>query len=715
MKNSSDRFRRWPGVVATVWLLTAGPLSGASWTASNAGLPNSFFGITSLTIDPSTPSTLYAISPKGGLFKSTDAAASWTGVSGIADLSFLAIDPNNSLTIYAATQHGVVKSVDGGASWNAANGNLTDSCFLLAIDPVTPGTVYGLTTGGIFKTADGGQTWMQIYASPNWVGSWASTAGSLIIDPTTPSTIYASAIDAGIIKSMDGGQTWVTIKTGLPYTCTVFSASAIPLAVDPQVPSNLYAGSFAASRCSTAPGVPPVDLGTGRISKSTDGGQTWIAVSAGIPSDAFIGSLVLDPGSISTIYAGYASYANSSPNPGGILKSTDGGQTWTVINIAAFGTAIAAVDPQTPSTVYAAYSGLGGTGTISKSTDAGSTWQASNEGLGYYDLHTLAIDPVTTTTVYTGGAGGVFKSNDAGANWNSVAVLRVSSGYPIGAGATDVRQMLVNFKSPNVLYTEVLSVNGCAFDEKTVFKSMDGGVDWSNSISPPDSGCDLGGYSAYTTLMVMDPTNPDTLYLGETEDEDGIYALLKSTDGGGNWTSIWNYANGLQSGLNALAIDAVTPTNLYAGTYTGVFKSTDGGASWNATPLNTFVRGLTIARTDPSILFAATTGGLSKSTDAGATWAAIDGGLSGLARASITAVVIAPNVSNIVYAATSEDGVYKSVDGGGNWVRFNDGLTNLNIRALAIDPGTPTTLYAVTPGGVLRAVDASRLIQAHEQ
>jgi hypothetical protein len=48
---------------------------------------------------------------------------------------------------------------------------------------------------------------------------------------------------------------------------------------------------------------------------------------------------------------------------------------------------------------------------------------------------------------------------------------------------------------------------------------------------------------------------------------------------------------------------------------------------------------------------------------------------------------------------------FKSIDGGANWVRFNDGLTNLNIRALAIVPGTQTTLYAATLGGAFRAVD----------
>ena|SRR5579871_2366815 len=111
-----------------------------------------------------------------------------------------------------------------------------------------------------------------------------------------------------------------------------------------------------------------------------------------------------------------------------------------------------------------------------------------------------------------------------------------------------------------------------------------------------------------------------------------------------------------------------------------------------------------------------TNDGLFKSTDAGATWVVIDGGLSSLSGAgpTITAVVIPPNDSNIVYVATSGDGVYESVDDGGTWVKFNDGLTTLNIRTVAIVPVEPTTLYAATPGGVLSAVDASRLPQPGE-
>jgi photosystem II stability/assembly factor-like uncharacterized protein len=296
----------------------------AGWTPSNAGLPNSFFGIATLTVDPSTPSTLYANTTKGGLFKSTDAAANWKAVGGVVGLSFLAIDPNNWSTIYAATQDGVAKSTDGGESWNAGNGKPTDNCFTLTIDPMTSTTVYSLCSGGIFRTTNGGEAWQQIHSPPNSAPGMPTRFGSLVIDPTAPSTIYASISTAEIIKSTDGGGNWVTIKTGIPFS--LFNTSGA-LVIDPRNPLNLYAGSFAASGVPTAPGVPPLDSGSGSISRSTDGGQTWITVRAGIPSNAAVTSLALDSASPSTIYAGY-----SSSGVGGVLKSTNGGQDWMVIN-----------------------------------------------------------------------------------------------------------------------------------------------------------------------------------------------------------------------------------------------------------------------------------------------------------------------------------------------------------------------------------------------
>jgi photosystem II stability/assembly factor-like uncharacterized protein len=395
------------------------------------------------------------------------------------------------------------------------------------------------------------------------------------------------------------------------------------------------------------------------------------------------------------------------------------------------------VGPKPSPAIYAAFgdfvTGIGG---VFKSTDGAASWNPANAGLHYFDLHVLAIDPLHTASLYTGGASGLFKSDDAGANWRllgtfQIAVQPVPPLPPFGAGVGVIRSLLIDFFNPNVLYVETTRAGGCAFSDKLVFKSADGGASFSDSISPPLSGCDLGAYAAVTpALMAMDPVDPNTLYLGETEDEDGLYALLKSTDGGASWNSIWN--NGgpspLQSDLNALAIDPVHPTTLYAGvgdagyvtpgsTGTGVFKSTDSGATWNITGLkDTAVTVLAIDPSDTNTLYAATQGiytdpkgfrGLFKTTDSGATWLASSNGLNALGGigATVTAVAIAPN--STVYVGTSGGGVYKSVDGGANWSQFNDGLTNRDIRALAVSPGAPNTLYAATAGGVFSVNDGT--------
>jgi hypothetical protein len=135
---------------------------------------------------------------------------------------------------------------------------------------------------------------------------------------------------------------------------------------------------------------------------------------------------------------------------------------------------------------------------------------------------------------------GLFKSFDDGASWAILHSFQIAgqpspSGTPappFGAGAAVVHSLLVDFTSPNVLYVETTRAGGCAFNDKVVFKSTDAGVSWNDSISPPDSGCVLGGFAAYGTVMAMDTQDPKTLYLGETEDEDGVYSLLRSSDGG---------------------------------------------------------------------------------------------------------------------------------------------------------------------------------------
>lgn len=147
--------------------------------------------------------------------------------------------------------------------------------------------------------------------------------------------------------------------------------------------------------------------------------------------------------------------------------------------------------------------------------------------------------------------------------------------------------------------------------------------------------------------------------------------------------------------VHAFAVDPLTSTTLYAGTFGGVFKSADGGATWNPSGLvNSYISALAIDPLMPTTLYAGTSeaigsrGAVYKSTDGGATWSAI--GLTGL---SVFSLAIDPLTPATLYAGT-DGAVHRSTDGGAQW-NATSGLIG-RVSSLVIDRLTPTTLYAGT-------------------
>jgi photosystem II stability/assembly factor-like uncharacterized protein len=720
--------------------MNSGSVWSANWKPINTGLPSASLGASGLAIAPGNPSTLYSWNWGGGLFKSTDGAGSWEVVNGVAGLHWLVVDPRNSAALYAITSgfsigtRGIhlLRSMDGGVRWTGLN--FPDASFgvnSLVIDPQDSNTLYAVLFGTltISKSTDGGATWKRL-PDPADTNPGGPQGMFLTIDPVTPSTLYGVALNGEILKSTDAGESWITIKAG---PCCGFSLldflDSVPLSVDPVTPSTIYAGSFAA-----ATGLGPSN-GHGSISKSSDGGQTWRAIRVGIPTEARVRLLVVDPASPSNVYASY-----SNDGGWGIIKSTDAGETWRVLNsdfpsVNFWGSPIV-VDPQVPSTLYTGYWDPGsaatqgksretfrlgaGAGGILKSTNAGASWSPANAGRSLIDVRALAIDPVNSGTVYTAtGTDGVFKSVDSGASWTKLAAFQFSPGIFALSGLAYVRSLLIDFTNPNILYAYTARAGGCSPSDNLLFKSTDGGATWSDGASPPMSGCftvaETEGESGLLTVqtasqMVMDPTDPNTLYLGAEYIEGGL-GLFKSTDGGANWN------NPVFDCCDALVIDPSTPATVYGGssgwwaTPSGVFKSTDGGATWSRAGLNSGVNVLALDATDPGTLYAATQvsvsgstgfGGLFKSTDGGANWFAINDGLTSLldTRSPFTALLIDPGNSNVLYAGTSGYGVFRSTDGGAHWSPFNNGLTNLDVRVLALASGDPNALCAGTGSGI---------------
>jgi photosystem II stability/assembly factor-like uncharacterized protein len=286
-------------------------------------------------------------------------------------------------------------------------------------------------------------------------------------------------------------------------------------------------------------------------------------------------------------------------------------------------------------------------------------------------VHSLAIDPLTPTTLYAGTDLGVWRSTDSGTSW--VAKNTDYNGT--------VLSLAINPVTPSTLYAGGYGV----------FRSTDSGTTW--------TAVNTGFANVWVTSLAINPATPDTLYAGT---KGGVF---RSTDSGTSWTAVNTGFNGT---VLSLAINPLIPSTLYAGTEAGsVFRSTDSGDHWTVTGLTNRggIRSLAINPVTASTLYTGTAGsGVSRSTDSGMTWAALNAGLT---DQDVSFLAINPATPSTLYAGTQHGGVFCSTDSGITWTAVNTGLTAKGIASLAIDPLTPGILYAGTDGGVFRYGAAS--------
>jgi len=357
--------------------------------------------VTGSTDSANFPIVAGALRTRSGLYKSVDGAATWSndnyGLGGATSpsVSFpspgalaLAIHPTQTSTVYAATVVGVFKSTNGGRTWSAMNNGLpTGGVGALIIDPSSPSTLYAtagsFNANGVYKSTDGGATW-----NLRSNGLISSGINSLVIDPDTPNTLYVAfegccSPVSRIFKTTDGADNWAPVGGSPPLAPTA-------LAIDPLTPSTLYVADAATP---------------GAVFKTTNSGATWQP----LPSISFARSIAVSPHTSGVVYAG---------TDQGILKSTNGGNSWSSFTSKA-GKIV--FDPVSSSTLYWLtnpfdFNPLG----LFKSTDNGQTWNPVNKGLNTPHAMTLAIDPLRPSTLFlasstAGGTEGfVTKINSAG-------------------------------------------------------------------------------------------------------------------------------------------------------------------------------------------------------------------------------------------------------------------------------------------------------------
>jgi photosystem II stability/assembly factor-like uncharacterized protein len=296
---------------------------GASWQVSDAGL--SILGIDHLA---ASSGTVYAVAG-ADLYRGNSFGSAWRRLAlpqanPAAPLSItdLAVDPENPARLFAAVGGGLVASRTAGSFWRRVA--LPDAtCVELTSVAMAPSDGLTVYAGGsppsgtgdnpppcsggcqTFRSGDGGATW-ECLPLTNVTG--------FVVDPSDPETVYAFgpvlpgvALDCDFAKSSDGGRTWQPLRPGDFGFGVGFSL----LAIDPAAPRHLYT---------------VLDR---TLWESLDGGQSWATKGSGIPSFPIlfpspVAALLIDPRDSSVLYA--------SVDPVGVLRSTNGGLTWTLLS-----------------------------------------------------------------------------------------------------------------------------------------------------------------------------------------------------------------------------------------------------------------------------------------------------------------------------------------------------------------------------------------------
>ena len=617
----------------------------------------------------------YAGSPSGGLWRTTDGGNSWetltddNDVLGVSDILIYEGTSESTDTIYIATGDrdggsiwslgggqihdnntiGVLKSTDGGTTWSSTDlewlpGDKKTVNRLLK-HPAGSDSIYAACTDGVFLTTNGGTTWPKLPGTIEFI--------DMEFKPLNPDIIYGSTRSGAIYKSSDKGATWI-------LKLSVAGAKRIELAVSEDMPGRVYAVVVASTR------------GLEGIYKSDDSGEIWTKVFDGtISGNNLLGSycdgtstggqgtydlaLATKPDDASTLYVGGIN----------TWKSTDGGSSWTVVNMWTGG------PPQntcgTP-VVHADKHWFGfhpGTGEFFEGNDGGmykssngSVWTNLSNGLVIGQIYRIGVSSLTSNNVISG-----FQDN---------GTHSLLSGDWTWVISGDGMECLIDYTDDDTQYGSIYYGR--------LFRTTDG---WASGYTEITS--NLSGFSAWVTPFAIDPVSNTTLYTARD-------TVWKSTNQGASWTKISNfdlpaYPNDV---FRSMAVAPSGPDTIYVANRSKIWATYNGGTSWTEITGSLPVGSSNITYISVNSDFADTlwvamgeynSHGVYQSHDAGATWTNISSGLP-----SVPVMCVIQNKQNTseieLYAAT-DVGVYVKV-GDTDWSLYSDGLPNVVVTELEI-------------------------------
>ena len=641
----------------------------------------------------------------GGLWRTTNAGVTWTPLfdkEGTYAIGVVEIAPSDEKTIWVGTGEnnaqrsvafgdGVYKSTDGGNTWT--NMGLKDSGHIsqIWIHPTDPNTVLVASQGplwsdggdrGLYKTIDGGASWTQILSVDEHTG-----VNEFVVHPENFDHIVASTYQRR-------RHVWVLINGG---------------------------------------------PGSG-VHRTTDGGETWDEVSAGMPKDDMgrIG-LAMAPSNPDMIYA----IVEGQPDEQGVYRSADFGQNWEkrsshMTTSPQYYNEII-VDPLDENVLYSL-------DTFSKrSRDGGKTFTDLSAAHRHVDDHALWIDKTNTDHLLMGGDGGIYESWDGGELWRHIDNLPIVQFYRVqpdnaepfynvcggtqdnnslcGPSRTTLVHGITNSdwhivlggdgykpqidpRDPNTVYAQYQYGGLVRYDRRTQEKVF---------LTPQPPTAEPAYKWNWNTPLLISPHNPDRIYYAAEY-------LFASDDRGDNWEIISPDLtrqldrNALEVMGRVWSVDAIAKNDstsiygaaialsespqaeglIYVGTDDGVISVTeDNGANWrrtetvNGVPEMTLVEDIIASVHNSDVAYAVFDNHkrgdhkpyVYRTDDRGRVWQAISGDLPDWGAVH---TIAEDHLDPDLLFVGTEFGLFFSQNGGQNWRQLKANFPTIDVRDIEI-------------------------------
>ena len=655
----------------------------SNWKPRNLG-PSGMSGrITAIDAVVDDPKTVYLGAASGGVWKTTNAGASWTSVfdeQPILNIGSIAIQQNNPSVVWVGTGEG-----------NPRNSiNLGE---------------------GIYKTLDGGKTWKRMGLEKT------RNIHRILVDPLQPQTVYAGAIgnpyaehpERGVFKTTDGGETWNKILH------TNDTSGVADMIMDPSNPNKLFVAMWQHRRTpwSLSSGGP----GSG-LFVTFDGGKNWkkLGKSEGLPDGPYgrIG-LAISRSNPNRVYALVEATKN------GLYKSDDGGYTWELVNSdpqwvsnRPFYFQEIACDPENENRLWLIYQ------MISASEDGGKNFKVVIPYNGIHpDHHAFWINPKNGSHIIDGNDGGIGVTQDRGKTWLFDEKIPVGQFYHInvdnetpynvmggmqdngswrGPGYTWVSGGIKNYYWESLWGGDGFDVMPDPEDANWIYAMSQGGnVGKINVktgerwfIKPPPNDLKTRLRFNWNAAMAQDPFDKSTIYYGSQY-------LHKSVNKGASWETV--------------SPDLTTNDSLK------IDQTNNGGISIDITGAENYCTILTIApsQKEKGVIWVGTDdGNVQLTRDGGKTWTSFRGKIPGMPLGVWVPQIQTSRhnageafvVCNDYRRGDFKPYIFRTTDYGKTWSRMLD-EKKAHGYALSViqDPAEPNLIFAGTEQGLWVSLD----------